>query len=46
MVEPHSAATSTVMRPNTLRQYASEAGFRELTITPIENVFAAFYQLL
>jgi hypothetical protein len=46
MVEPHSAATGTVMRPNTLRQYASEAGFREVTILPIENFFYTFYRLV
>jgi SAM-dependent methyltransferase len=46
MVEADSAATGTVMRPNTLRQYAFEAGFREVTILPIENFFYTFYRLL
>jgi 2-polyprenyl-3-methyl-5-hydroxy-6-metoxy-1,4-benzoquinol methylase len=41
-----SAATGTVMRPNTLRQYALEAGFREVAILPIENFFYTFYRLL
>lgn len=45
MVDRRSAATGTVMRPDTLRQYALEAGFQEVTILPIENFFYAFYRL-
>jgi 2-polyprenyl-3-methyl-5-hydroxy-6-metoxy-1,4-benzoquinol methylase len=40
-----SAATGTVMRPETLRTYATEAGFRSVEILPIENDFFRFYQL-
>ena len=40
-----SAGTGTVMRPPTLRRYATEAGFREVEILPIENDFWTFYRL-
>lgn len=40
-----SAETGTVMRPKTLRAYASEAGFSKFTILPIENYFFRLYQL-
>ena len=40
-----SAATGTVMRPDTLRAYASEAGFERVEILPIENDFFRFYRL-
>lgn len=40
-----SAATGTVMRPHTLRRYARRAGFRDIDILPIENVFFRFYRL-
>ena len=40
-----SVATGTVMRPETLRGYASEAGFAALEILPIENDFFRFYRL-
>ena len=40
-----SVATGTVMRPDTLRAYATEAGFRSVEILPIENDFFRFYQL-
>lgn len=40
-----SRATGTVMRPDTLRGYAREAGFRSVEILPIENDFFRFYQL-
>jgi hypothetical protein len=33
------------MRADTLRQYATEAGFREVEILPIENDFWRFYRL-
>jgi SAM-dependent methyltransferase len=41
----HSAATGTAMRPDTLREYASLAGFRQTTVLPIENDFWRFYRL-
>lgn len=41
-----TAATGTVMRPETLRGYAFEAGFTGFEILPIENFgFWRFYQL-
>jgi SAM-dependent methyltransferase len=40
-----SRATGTVMRPDTLRGYAAEAGFGSVEILPIENDFFRFYQL-
>ncbi len=40
-----SVATGTVMRPNVLRRYATEAGFRSVEILPIENDFFRFYRL-
>jgi ubiquinone/menaquinone biosynthesis C-methylase UbiE len=40
-----SVATGTVMRPNTLRAYASDAGFADVEILPIENDFFRFYRL-
>jgi SAM-dependent methyltransferase len=41
-----SAATGTVMRPDTLRGYAREAGFSGLDILPIEDfAFFRFYSL-
>ena len=40
-----SVATGTVMRPDTLRRYAAEAGFVSVEILPIENDFFRFYRL-
>ena len=40
-----SAATGTVMRPETLEAYAREAGFEALEILPIENDLWRFYRL-
>ena len=41
-----SAATGTVMRPDTFRHYALEAGFRDVVTLPIDNYFYTFYRLL
>ena len=41
-----SAATGTVMRDATLRQYAVEAGFRDVAVLPVDNYFYAFYRLV
>jgi 2-polyprenyl-3-methyl-5-hydroxy-6-metoxy-1,4-benzoquinol methylase len=46
MVDQPSAATGTVMRPDTLRKYALEAGFRDVEILPIENFFFRVYRLV
>lgn len=45
MAEEPSAATGTVMRTDTLRRYAQEAGFREVEVLPIDNFFFRFYRL-
>ena len=45
MAEQPSAATGTVMRPDTLRRYAAEAGFRAVDVLPIEHDFFRFYLL-
>jgi 2-polyprenyl-3-methyl-5-hydroxy-6-metoxy-1,4-benzoquinol methylase len=45
MEEQPSAATGTVMRPETLRRYAEDAGFTDFEILPIENDFWRFYRL-
>jgi len=45
MADGPSAETGTVMRPETLRRYALDAGFREMTILPIENDSFRFYRL-
>ena len=44
--ESPSAATGTVMRPDTLRGYASEAGFTDTEILPIEHDLFRFYRLV
>jgi SAM-dependent methyltransferase len=41
----HPAGTGTVMRPDTVRRYASEAGFARVEILPIEDKFWRFYLL-
>jgi 2-polyprenyl-3-methyl-5-hydroxy-6-metoxy-1,4-benzoquinol methylase len=43
--ESPSAATGTVMRPTTLRQYARAAGFQDLEVLPIEHEFYRLYRL-
>ncbi len=43
--EEHSAATGTVMRPDTLQHYAAEAGFAQVTVLPIESDMFRFYRL-
>ncbi len=45
MAEQPSAATGTVMRPDTLREYATAAGFTDVQILPIHNDFFRFYRL-
>jgi hypothetical protein len=46
MSESPSAGTGTVMRPDTLRRYAREAGFSDVEILPIEHDFFRMYRLL
>jgi SAM-dependent methyltransferase len=45
LADAPSAGTGTVMRPATLQAYATEAGFGDLQILPIENPFWRFYRL-
>jgi 2-polyprenyl-3-methyl-5-hydroxy-6-metoxy-1,4-benzoquinol methylase len=46
MAEQPSAATGTVIRPSTMRRYASEAGFSNLEVLEqIEHPFLRFYRL-
>jgi SAM-dependent methyltransferase len=45
MAAEHSAGTGTVMRTDTLRQYAQAAGFREVEVLPIDNFFFRIYRL-
>ena len=46
MAESPSAGTGTVMRLPTLRGYATEAGFHDVEVLPIENDFWRFYRLM
>jgi 2-polyprenyl-3-methyl-5-hydroxy-6-metoxy-1,4-benzoquinol methylase len=46
MVDPESAATGTMMRPDRLRDFAREAGFAGVEILPIENDSWRFYRLV
>jgi hypothetical protein len=43
---PQSAATGTVMRPGTLRAYARQAGFQDVEVLPVENLFFRLYRLV
>jgi 2-polyprenyl-3-methyl-5-hydroxy-6-metoxy-1,4-benzoquinol methylase len=45
MVGEGAAGTGTVMRADTVRRYADEAGFRGFEVLPIENEFYRFYRL-
>ncbi|CAM4046452.1 bifunctional 2-polyprenyl-6-hydroxyphenol methylase/3-demethylubiquinol 3-O-methyltransferase UbiG [Kibdelosporangium persicum] len=45
MGDPASAMTGTVMRPATMRKYAEEAGFSDVSILPIESDTWRFYRL-
>ncbi len=45
MVGEGAAGTGTVIRADTVRRYADEAGFSSCTVLPIENDFWRFYLL-
>jgi 2-polyprenyl-3-methyl-5-hydroxy-6-metoxy-1,4-benzoquinol methylase len=45
MAETPSAGTGAVMRPDTLQQYAAEAGFLEVEVLPIVHDLWRFYRL-
>jgi 2-polyprenyl-3-methyl-5-hydroxy-6-metoxy-1,4-benzoquinol methylase len=44
-LDKDSAGTGTVIRPDTVRAYATEAGFRRVEVLPIEHDFWRFYRL-
>ena len=44
-VDPPALGTGTVMRPDILRRYASQAGFSGVEILPIKHDFWRFYRL-
>lgn len=46
MGDPSFAQTGAVMRPETLRRYASEAGFASVEVLPVEDIQWRFYRLL
>ena len=46
MADAPSVGTGTVMRPETFRRYATEAGFADVEVLPIEHDLFRFYQLL
>ena len=45
LADTPSAGTGTVMRADTVRRYASEAGFEEVEVLPIEHDFFRLYRL-
>ena len=45
MVDPPAAGTGTVMRVETVRRYAAEAGFGRFEVLAIEHDFWRFYLL-
>jgi 2-polyprenyl-3-methyl-5-hydroxy-6-metoxy-1,4-benzoquinol methylase len=45
MTEPGSAATGTLMRPDTLRSYARDAGFTSVEVLPVDSVEFRLYLL-
>jgi SAM-dependent methyltransferase len=45
LAHPGSAGTGTVMRPDTLRGYARDAGFTDVEVLPVEDLFFRFYRL-
>ena len=46
MADQPSMGTGAVMRLDTLRHYASEADFRDVSVLPIQNDFWRFYRLI
>jgi SAM-dependent methyltransferase len=45
MLDEDSAGTGTMIRPDTVRAYAAEAGFGQVEVLPIEHDFWRFYRL-
>jgi SAM-dependent methyltransferase len=46
MLDHDSAGTGTMIRPDSVRAYAAEAGFTQVEVLPIENDFWRFYRLV
>ncbi len=46
MSHPGSAGTGTVMRPGDLRRYATQAGFTDIEVLPIDAGLFRFYKLV
>jgi 2-polyprenyl-3-methyl-5-hydroxy-6-metoxy-1,4-benzoquinol methylase len=46
LADEPSVGTGTVMRPAILRRYATEAGYQEVEVLPIENELWRFYRLI
>lgn len=46
MADSPSAQTGTVMRPSTLRRYATSAGFADVDVLPVEHDLFRFYHLV
>jgi SAM-dependent methyltransferase len=46
MTESPAAGTGTVMRPDVLRGYVRDAGFRGAEILPVDDTWTSFYRLL
>ena len=46
MADSETAATGAVMRPDTLRAYALDAGFTLVDVLPIETEYWRFYRLI
>ncbi len=46
MGDLQTAATGAVMRPSTVRRYATEAGFRDVEVVPVEAEQFRFYRLV
>jgi SAM-dependent methyltransferase len=46
MLDEDSAGTGTVIRPDTIRSYAAEAGFARVDVLPIQHDFWRFYRLV
>jgi hypothetical protein len=46
MGDPATAATGAVMRPATLRRYATEAGFAQTEVLPVETGVWRLYRLV
>jgi 2-polyprenyl-3-methyl-5-hydroxy-6-metoxy-1,4-benzoquinol methylase len=46
LLDDDSAGTGTVIRPDTVRAYATDAGFSRVDVLPIEHDFWRFYRLV